>query len=131
MNLPARGTKAPKIKGLTNFQFLNPGGSEIYEVGTKIQVIWTGGTDLPQSVWVALVNIRAWTVVNLPVTVTNPINSSPGICEVTIPHNFYQAYVASGKMYPTDTFLFYITDALTTTWTYGPAFTIWSGAIDQ
>ena len=130
IKLPNKNLVPKAKKGIVPFAFLNPGGGEIYEVGTAIQIIWTGGPALPQNVQLSLVNVNQWTVVNINIPVSNPIGSAPGICKTTIPANFFTAYIAQTKMSPTDRFQFYIQDTAVTTWTYGPEFTIWCSAMD-
>lgn len=118
---------AIKHEGENAFKMLSPGGGEIFEVGSTIQIVWTGGPPLPQDILLSLVNINQWTVVNIPVKVENPNNHVPGICTFKIPNDFFYG-LNQTQQSPTDYFQFCIGDKDRTTWLYGPTFTIWCSA---
>jgi hypothetical protein len=96
------------------FTFLNPDGGEIYQAGSKVAIYWTGGTPLPQSVGISLIDA---TEQRVAFVISGGIkNESPlGKYTWTIPLI---------KFLQTSDYQLYIQDDAQTTWTYGPLFKI-------
>ena len=112
--LPAKG-QMPK-SSIPGFQFVSPGGGEIFEVGSNISIVWTGGPVGVQSVALYLIDITQWQVVLLLGTPAYQSTSPFGVFRATIPVNF--------TMNHSHPYQIYIQDSAVTTWTYGPQFSL-------
>jgi hypothetical protein len=104
----------PKSKTPT-FQFLNPLGDEIFEVGSKVAIYWKGGPHYPQKVKISLVDVQPWAFI-APVIDYYVNTANPGLFQWIIPVSF--------PLDHTHTYLFYIQDVPGTTWAYGQPFKI-------
>ena len=97
---------APDSKQKGGFLFLNPVGGEIFEVGSKVAIYWTGGNPLPQSYSIYLIDIEDWVSLG-PIVLNQQQTSSPGLYKWTIPltwlnthnHTKYCFYIVSGIYY--------------------------------
>jgi hypothetical protein len=111
--LPIKGKEGDEL-----FKFINPDGGEIFEVGSKVTILWTGGTDAPK-VRIVLVDHDDWVVVHG----VGGYEDNNGAYTWQIPTDFRHVH--------THDYLFYIEDAYLSdgrytrsTWTYGPLFKI-------
>lgn len=88
-------------------------GGEVFEVGSRIPIVWTGGPPGVEFVRLALIDVTSWqTVLELgitPYTSTTPF----GKYRATIPAAFCATLCHQYQVY--------IEDVPRTTWTYGPA----------
>jgi hypothetical protein len=111
--LPLEGKDSDEL-----FQFLNPYGGEVFEVGSKVTIRWKGGSDAPE-VRLLLVDHDDWVVM----LAVGGYEKNNGEYTWQIPEDFRHVH--------THDYLFYIEDAYPTdgrytrsTWTYGPLFKI-------
>lgn len=107
------------------FKFLSPGGGEIFETGSNIQIIWEGGPAVPQKVQISLINLRLWQVVK-SIPVAPQYDKLPGVVTFKIPADLFSG--VNNNMTPIDGFQIYISDEAPTTWRYSETFMIWCGA---
>ena len=105
-------------EGDTLFEFVNPGGGEVFEVGSQVRILWSGGPADATRVNIALVDNDDWFGV-----LGGGHQDNDGAYTWQIPTDFRHVH--------THNYLFYIEDAIETdgrytrtTWTYGPLFKI-------
>jgi hypothetical protein len=111
--LPPQESKVPATG--TVFTIMNPHGGEIYKVGSKVAIYWTGGPTLPQTVRIGLIDHTGWYEA-IEITSAEPISFSPGFYQWQLPTDFISD--------PTHEYQIYVQDTFGSTWTYGPIFKI-------
>src|SRR3954452_1318897 len=121
MSSPNRSAELPRERAMAPtagaaFSIMNPHGGEIYRVGSKVAIYWTGGPELPQTIRIGLIDRTAW-VEAIEITSQEPISTSPGFYQWQIPVNF----VAD----PTHEYEIYVQAAVGSGgWIYGSSFRI-------